>query len=61
VADRDQMPDLWRVMGWLHEALDELRPVGADRSGRQRAAASREDGETDQESAATAEKASRDV
>jgi diacylglycerol O-acyltransferase / wax synthase len=30
VADREQMPDLWRVMGWLHEALDELRPVGAD-------------------------------
>jgi hypothetical protein len=26
VADRDQMPDLWKVMGWLGEALDELRP-----------------------------------
>ncbi|HEY1521597.1 MAG TPA: wax ester/triacylglycerol synthase family O-acyltransferase [Solirubrobacteraceae bacterium] len=32
VADREQMPDLWRVMGWLHEALDELRPVGATTS-----------------------------
>ena len=30
VADREQMPDLWRVMGWLREALDELRPVGAE-------------------------------
>jgi WS/DGAT/MGAT family acyltransferase len=30
VADRDQMPDLWRVMGWLHDALDELRPVGSE-------------------------------
>jgi hypothetical protein len=29
VADRDQMPDLWRLMGWLREALEELRPVGA--------------------------------
>jgi diacylglycerol O-acyltransferase / wax synthase len=26
VADRDQMPDLWKVMGWLGDALDELRP-----------------------------------
>jgi diacylglycerol O-acyltransferase len=30
VADRDQMPDLWAVMGWLHDALDELRPVGGE-------------------------------
>ncbi|MFL5823818.1 MAG: WS/DGAT/MGAT family O-acyltransferase [Solirubrobacteraceae bacterium] len=28
VADREQMPDLWRLMGWLGEALEELRPVG---------------------------------
>jgi WS/DGAT/MGAT family acyltransferase len=26
VADRDQMPDLWKVMDWLGDALDELRP-----------------------------------
>jgi WS/DGAT/MGAT family acyltransferase len=26
VADRDQMPDLWKVMGWLGESLRELRP-----------------------------------
>jgi diacylglycerol O-acyltransferase len=25
VADRDQMPDLWDVMGWLGDGLDELR------------------------------------
>jgi WS/DGAT/MGAT family acyltransferase len=24
VADRDQMPDLWSLMDWLHEELDEL-------------------------------------
>jgi diacylglycerol O-acyltransferase len=26
VADRDQMPDLWKLIGWLEEGLDELRP-----------------------------------
>ena len=26
VADREQMPDLWSMMEWLGEALDELRP-----------------------------------
>ena len=26
VADREQMPDLWSLMGWLGEALEELRP-----------------------------------
>jgi diacylglycerol O-acyltransferase len=26
VADRDQMPDLWRLIDWLGEALEELRP-----------------------------------
>jgi diacylglycerol O-acyltransferase / wax synthase len=26
VADRDQMPDVARLIGWLGEALDELRP-----------------------------------
>ena len=25
VADRDQMPDAWRLIGWLSEALEELR------------------------------------
>jgi diacylglycerol O-acyltransferase / wax synthase len=25
VADRDQMPDVWRLIGWLEESLDELR------------------------------------
>lgn len=29
VADREQMPDLWKLMDWLGEALEELRPVGA--------------------------------
>jgi WS/DGAT/MGAT family acyltransferase len=24
VADRDQMPDLWDLIGWLHDGLDEL-------------------------------------
>jgi WS/DGAT/MGAT family acyltransferase len=28
VADREQMPDLWRLLGWLREALEELGPVG---------------------------------
>src|SRR5207244_12732312 len=26
VADRDQMPDLWSLMDWLADALEELRP-----------------------------------
>ena len=26
VGDRDTIPDLWRVMGWLREGLDELEP-----------------------------------
>jgi WS/DGAT/MGAT family acyltransferase len=29
VADREQMPDLWSVMDWLGDALEELRPAGA--------------------------------
>jgi WS/DGAT/MGAT family acyltransferase len=28
VADRDQMPDLQRLMGWLQDELDALKPVG---------------------------------
>ena len=27
VADRDQMPDLWSLLGWLEDSLDELRPA----------------------------------
>jgi hypothetical protein len=26
VADREQMPDLWSLMDWLAESLEELRP-----------------------------------
>jgi diacylglycerol O-acyltransferase len=26
VADRDQMPDLWKMIDWLAESLEELRP-----------------------------------
>ena len=26
VADRDQMPDLDKLIGWLGESLDELKP-----------------------------------
>jgi hypothetical protein len=25
VADRDQMPDLWSLIGWLHDELEELK------------------------------------
>jgi diacylglycerol O-acyltransferase len=32
VADREQMPDVWNLMGWLGEALDELEPPKAKRS-----------------------------
>jgi hypothetical protein len=27
VADREQMRDVWKLIGWLEEALEELRPV----------------------------------
>ena len=30
VADREQIPDLWKLLGWLREALEELMPVGRD-------------------------------
>lgn len=39
VADRQQMPDVDRLMGWLGDALDELRPPR--RNGRRGAAPSR--------------------
>ena len=29
VADREQMPDVWSLIGWLGEALEELRPPAA--------------------------------
>jgi WS/DGAT/MGAT family acyltransferase len=28
VADREQIPDVWKLMDWLREALEELKPVG---------------------------------
>jgi hypothetical protein len=27
VADRDQMPDLEDLMGWMHDALEELQEI----------------------------------
>jgi hypothetical protein len=32
VADRDQMPDVWGLIGWLQESLEELLPAGATSS-----------------------------
>jgi WS/DGAT/MGAT family acyltransferase len=29
LADRDQMPDVWKLIGWLREGLDELDPDGS--------------------------------
>jgi diacylglycerol O-acyltransferase / wax synthase len=29
VADREQVPDVWSLIGWLGDALEELRPPGA--------------------------------
>ena len=34
VADRDQVPDAWSLMGWLDEALEELRPAGSGNGAR---------------------------
>jgi len=35
VADRDQMPDVWKLMDWLRESLDELKkPTGPKPSSR---------------------------
>lgn len=28
VADREQVPDAWSLIGWLRDALEELRPAG---------------------------------
>ncbi len=30
VADRDQMPDVWKLIGWLEDSLAELLPPGAE-------------------------------
>ena len=27
LADRDQMPDVWKLIGWLREGLEELEPA----------------------------------
>ena len=29
VADREEIPDVWKPIGWLRESLDELRPAAA--------------------------------
>ena len=29
VADREQIPDVWKLIGWLRESLDELRLASA--------------------------------
>jgi WS/DGAT/MGAT family acyltransferase len=34
VADREQMPDLWSLIGWLRDALDEIKAVGKPSKGR---------------------------
>lgn len=33
VADREQMPDVWSLIGWLGEALEELRPPTGPHAG----------------------------
>jgi diacylglycerol O-acyltransferase / wax synthase len=48
VADREQMPDLWNLIGWLREALDELLPEDA----RQQPVAAESDAERTIEAAA---------
>jgi len=34
VADREQMPDVWSLTEWLHDALEELRGSMAPRPAR---------------------------
>jgi hypothetical protein len=31
VADREQMRDVWKLIGWLRESLEELMPAAAGR------------------------------
>ncbi len=38
VADREQMPDLWSLIGWLGDALEEIKPVGKPKQRRTPAA-----------------------
>ncbi|TML36230.1 MAG: wax ester/triacylglycerol synthase family O-acyltransferase [Actinobacteria bacterium] len=33
VADRDQMPDVWQLIDWLGESLEELKPAAANDDG----------------------------
>jgi diacylglycerol O-acyltransferase len=40
VADRDQMPDLWKMMEWLGDSLEELRPKKRGRKARETRASS---------------------
>jgi diacylglycerol O-acyltransferase / wax synthase len=42
VADREQMPDVWSLIGWLGEALEELRPASVRPSQPEPAAAQTE-------------------
>ena len=42
VADREQMRDVWRLISWLGEALDELMPEGAAEAVSQPASTSRD-------------------
>jgi diacylglycerol O-acyltransferase / wax synthase len=39
VADRDQMPDLWKMIGWLQDSLEELRPGKRSRRGSEKKSA----------------------
>ena len=45
VADRDQMPDVWRMIDWLGEALEELRPRSRRKSRRATSATARPEAE----------------
>ncbi len=54
VADREQMPDLWSLIGWLGEALADLKPAGRP----QRKQPARSNGGNGRRSAATKSKQS---
>ena len=45
VADRDQMPDLWRLMDWLDDELQELVAAGSPSPSGARAARLRAGGQ----------------
>jgi WS/DGAT/MGAT family acyltransferase len=42
VADREQMPDVWKLIGWLRDSLAELLPEGAPEPAREADPASRQ-------------------